>query len=105
MPYPTQWAEYDPQKFMCCLCFEIFNITECAIDDTGQKIDVCEHCWIFDNNTVVSNNKDIQHNHNPIQHRDGKPPWCRECGLTESFQFPTSRFDKLQKHSRRRKRG
>jgi len=45
MPYPTQWADYDPQKFMCCLCFEIFNITECAVDDTGQKIDICLQCW------------------------------------------------------------
>src|SRR5699024_2573364 len=20
--------------------------------------------------------------HKPVQHRDGKPPWCRECGYT-----------------------
>ena len=20
--------------------------------------------------------------HNPVQHRDGKPPWCNTCGLT-----------------------
>jgi len=46
-----------------------------------------------------------KHEHNPIQHRDGKPPWCRECGLTDSFQVPTSKFDRLQKHSRRRNRG
>jgi hypothetical protein len=22
------------------------------------------------------------HNHKPVQHRDGKPRWCDECGLT-----------------------
>lgn len=43
-PYPTQWAGYDPQKFMCCLCFEIFDTADCAVDD-GQRIDVCTSCW------------------------------------------------------------
>lgn len=31
-------------------------------------------------------------NHNPIQHRDGKPPWCRECGLTAAGDNPASRI-------------
>lgn len=44
-PYPTQWAGNDPQKFMCCLCSMVFDITDCAVDDTGQKIDVCIPCW------------------------------------------------------------
>lgn len=34
------------------------------------------------------------HDHKPVQHRDGKPPWCKECGLTASFQTPKSVFHK-----------
>lgn len=30
--------------------------------------------------------------HAPVQHRDGKPPWCNECGLTADFTEPVSRF-------------
>jgi hypothetical protein len=30
--------------------------------------------------------------HKPVQHRDGKPPWCKRCGLTADFQTPVSRF-------------
>lgn len=33
-------------------------------------------------------------NHKPVQHRDGKPPWCKECGLTANNTIPKSRFDK-----------
>lgn len=33
-------------------------------------------------------------NHNPVQHRDGKPPWCDRCGLTAGFNKPRSLFDK-----------
>lgn len=36
----------------------------------------------------------ICENHNPRQHRDGKPPWCRKCGLDAQFQVPESRFGK-----------
>ena len=47
MPYPTQWANNDPNKFMCCDCFQILDISECAVDKTdGQKVDVCVLCWI-----------------------------------------------------------
>lgn len=28
--------------------------------------------------------------HEPVQHRDGKPPWCEECGLTEAYEKPKS---------------
>lgn len=31
--------------------------------------------------------------HRPVQHRDGKPPWCKSCGLTASFAVPHSRFE------------
>lgn len=30
--------------------------------------------------------------HEPIQHRDAKPPWCKTCGLTATFEKPESRF-------------
>ena len=32
------------------------------------------------------------HDHRPVQHRDGKPPWCPECGLTAQGTEPVSRF-------------
>lgn len=28
------------------------------------------------------------HKHEPKQHRDGKEPWCTECGLTAIFTEP-----------------
>lgn len=33
------------------------------------------------------------HFHNPVPHRDGKPPWCKHCGLTKDYVEPTSRFE------------
>lgn len=30
--------------------------------------------------------------HQPQQHRDGKPPWCNHCGLTSDGREPVSRF-------------
>lgn len=35
---------------------------------------------------------EICSDHNPVQHRDGKPPWCKICGLTENFKKPVSKF-------------
>jgi hypothetical protein len=32
--------------------------------------------------------------HNPVQHRDGKPPWCKACGRTADGSEPVSRFDR-----------
>lgn len=29
--------------------------------------------------------------HEPVQHRDGKPPWCRTCGLDRHGQPQTAR--------------
>jgi hypothetical protein len=37
---------------------------------------------------------DLPHVHAPVQHRDGKPPWCRVCGLTANGTVPESRFGK-----------
>lgn len=33
--------------------------------------------------------------HKPEQHRDGKEPWCRHCGLTAKWTVPTSLFTKV----------
>lgn len=30
--------------------------------------------------------------HEPVQHRDGKPAWCNACGLTAGYQVPQSSF-------------
>lgn len=32
------------------------------------------------------------HEHKPVQHRDGKPPWCKGCGLTAEGRVPVSRI-------------
>lgn len=31
--------------------------------------------------------------HIPIEHNDGKPPWCEECGLSSGYQKPVSLLD------------
>ena len=31
--------------------------------------------------------------HRPVQHRDGKPPWCKTCGLTARGTRPIGRLD------------
>lgn len=31
-------------------------------------------------------------NHQPVQHRDAKPPWCPHCGLTAEGEEPVSRI-------------
>lgn len=31
-----------------------------------------------------------EHDHKPVQHRDGKQPWCKTCGLTSTGQEPAS---------------
>lgn len=42
-------------------------------------------------NTVSTHNRCVAHN--PVQHRDGKLPWCDECGLDKDFKEPISLFD------------
>lgn len=32
--------------------------------------------------------------HEPAQHQDGKPPWCRRCGLTATYEIPESSMGK-----------
>lgn len=32
------------------------------------------------------------HDHKPVQHRDGKEPWCRVCTLTADFREPVSKI-------------
>lgn len=29
------------------------------------------------------------HDHAPVQHRDGKPPWCNACGFTANWTHHT----------------
>jgi hypothetical protein len=36
------------------------------------------------------------HNHKPVAHRDGKPRWCNECGLTGDGQRPVGKLDKVE---------
>lgn len=33
------------------------------------------------------------HNHKPVQHRDGKPRWCNECGLTGDGLVPKTKAE------------
>ena len=42
----------------------------------------------------VGVNADKCSDHNPRQHRDGKPPWCHTCGLTKDFKAPVGVFDR-----------
>lgn len=35
-------------------------------------------------------------NHEPRQHRDGRRPWCRNCGLDAAGEVPPSRFPNQQ---------
>lgn len=37
-------------------------------------------------------------NHIPVQHRDGKPPWCPTCGLTANFQPPVASWAMPTQH-------
>jgi hypothetical protein len=43
-------------------------------------------CWKADLRAALGAARDPQpwehDGHNPRQHRDGKPPWCNECGWT-----------------------
>jgi len=54
-PYPTQWAGYDPKRFMCCICFGILDVVECAVDAAdGYRVDVCKDCYERDNNEFMT---------------------------------------------------
>lgn len=33
---------------------------------------------------------EICSDHRPVQHRDGKEPWCKNCGLTGDLRVPVS---------------
>ena len=46
VPYPTQWAGYDPQKFMCRICFAVLDVEDAAVDKDDERIDVCVACWL-----------------------------------------------------------
>ncbi len=38
-------------------------------------------------------------NHNPVQHRDMKPPWCNVCGRMADGQFPKERGRKEESYN------
>ena len=33
-----------------------------------------------------------EHAHKPAQHRDGKEPWCKTCGLNKDYEEPVSKL-------------
>ncbi len=49
---------------------------------------------VVDGNLIFQTHKDMLDenppcaNHNPVKHRDGKPPWCYICRLTENWELP-----------------
>lgn len=47
--------------------------------------------YVKQRNVKVSHEleKEYGHDHNPVQHRDGREPWCNACGLTADFENPT----------------
>lgn len=43
-------------------------------------------------------------NHKPVQHRDGRPPWCNECGaFGGGGGWMTRRCETVDEHGRPRK--
>lgn len=36
--------------------------------------------------------REVTHDHRPVQHRDGKEPWCKVCGLNRNHEEPYSRL-------------
>lgn len=38
--------------------------------------------------------------HRPVQHRDGKTPWCSLCGLTKEGLRPVSKLDNARRPGR-----
>jgi hypothetical protein len=36
--------------------------------------------------------REATHDHKPVQHRDGKEPWCKVCGLNRNHEEPHSRL-------------
>lgn len=44
--------------------------------------------WAMDHEFLIA-----EHEHKPRQHRDGRPPWCDACGLTEEHRLAISRIN------------
>lgn len=36
--------------------------------------------------------REATHDHKPVQHRDGREPWCKVCGLNRNHEEPHSRL-------------
>ncbi|WAB10448.1 hypothetical protein SEA_PHEPPER_63 [Gordonia phage Phepper] len=45
---------------------------------------------------MLNENPPCKH-HNPVQHRDGKPPWCYLCRLTADWEVPSGKTSKARR--------
>ena len=65
-------------------------IVNCKHDlSDGPQCPLCQH----NARRVPSKTLGLLHDHNPVQHRDGKEPWCDICFMTVSgkyLHFPRS---------------
>lgn len=50
--------------------------------------------WVSQVESAIPKDAPVCLAHNPVQHRDAKPPWCNSCGLTAGWQVPKSSFRK-----------
>lgn len=47
---------------------------------------------LFAEDIRIVNTEDVDHTHKPVQHRDGKEPWCNICKLNADRRLPRGRF-------------
>ena len=78
----TQVVDCDTQQDV------VNHIAQVLLANTGQTTTFTVHNRAFPTRPNVPKCS----NHVPVQHRDGKPAWCNECGLTESYLIPVRNF-------------
>lgn len=66
---------------------EVVSITESPLKGEAEA---AWNAW----NTERLQRGIFDHDHLPVQHRDGKPPWCDACGMDAYGNPPISRFEK-----------
>lgn len=49
---------------------------------------------VTDHDAVALRKPDPCPDHLPVQHRDARPPWCNQCGLTADGLKPVGRLDR-----------
>lgn len=70
---------------------DLFEIENEPIMINGSEL---TNTKVVDNRVVLMTYKDMLNenppckNHIPVQHRDGKSPWCKTCGLTSDWENP-----------------